>query len=114
MAWFQRRAEQERRPGEELEESLFRYPGPLPAGPEAAAVMLADAIEASARAQGAASPARLRALVRGVAAARLQEGQLAESGLDLARLARMEEALIRVLRGMYHGRVKYPGQARNG
>ena len=72
--------------------------------------MLADAVEATARSQGTASPARLRKLVRDIFDARLREGQLDGADLDFARLARMEEGMCRVLLGMYHGRVKYPGQ----
>jgi len=110
MAYFLHRARQELGPGESLEESAFAYPGPLPGTPEAAAVMLADALEATARSQGGASPGRMRSLVRDNFDRRLREGQLAASGLDLTRVDRMEEAMYRVLLGMYHHRVKYPGQ----
>ena len=93
--------------GDRVNEADFRYPGPRPRRVESAAVMMADTVEAAVRsARGA--PGRLRDLVHRLFADRLRDGQFAEAGLTLAELARMEDAFVRMLGGMYHDRVKYP------
>lgn len=108
--YFLHRARQRARPGETVQESQFSYPGPTPRTVEAAAVMLADSIEAAARSLGTAGGERLRKLVHQIVMDRLLGGQLSDAGMDLTQLANMEKAFYRVLLGMYHARVKYPGQ----
>lgn len=86
----------------------YCYPGPRPQSKETAIVMLADSIEGASRSLQAPTPARLRGLVNKIVDQRLHEGQLDECGLSLADVARIREAFLQVLTGIFHVRVAYP------
>jgi putative nucleotidyltransferase with HDIG domain len=86
----------------------YRYPGPKPQSKETACVMLADSIEGASRSLQGPTPARLRGLVNKIVDQRLHEGQLDECGLSLADVARIREAFLQVLTGIFHVRVAYP------
>ncbi|MEO6461728.1 MAG: HDIG domain-containing metalloprotein [Candidatus Eisenbacteria bacterium] len=86
----------------------YRYPGPKPQSKETAVVMMADSIEGASRSLSSPTPARLRGLVNKIVDQRLHEGQLDECGLSLADLAKIREAYLQVLTGIFHVRVAYP------
>jgi len=91
-------------------EEEFRYPGPKPRSKEAAIVMLADSVEAAVRVMGEPTPAKLEGLVGAIVENRLRDGQLDESELTFRDLERIKEAFVRVLVGILHRRIPYPGQ----
>ncbi|MGC9357503.1 MAG: HD family phosphohydrolase, partial [Anaerolineae bacterium] len=64
-----------------VDESSFRYPGPLPQSRETALVMLADGCEAATRAARPSSPEELTKIVDAIVDARVQDGQLDECSL---------------------------------
>ena len=102
--------EKARRNGdEEPDPADFRYPGPKPHSRETAVVMLADGVESAARTLADPSPERIRELIDGIVEARLESGQLEESPLTLRDLDRIKREFARVLTGVYHHRVDYPG-----
>lgn len=86
----------------------YRYPGPKPQSKETAVVMMADSIEGASRSLASPTPARLKGLVDKIVDQRLHEGQLDECGLSLADLAKVREAYLQVLTGIFHVRVAYP------
>ncbi len=86
----------------------YRYPGPRPQSKETAIVMMADSIEGASRSLSNPTPARLKGLVDKIVDQRLHEGQLDECGLSLADLAKIREAYLQVLTGIFHVRVAYP------
>ena len=94
--------------GNDVDESIFRYPGPKPQTKEAAVLMLADAVESASRTLVDPTPARIESLVRGIAERRLHGGQFDESGLTLRELRTIERSLVMSLTAIYHGRLKYP------
>jgi hypothetical protein len=94
--------------GSEIDESIFRYPGPKPQTKEAAVLMLADAVESASRTLVDPTPARIESLVRGLAEHRLHGGQFDESGLTLRELRTIERSMVMSLTAIYHGRLKYP------
>ncbi len=86
----------------------FTYPGPRPQSRETGIVMLADAVEAAARAAGDRSQEHLDAIVEGVLSERLAERQLDESNLTLRDLRVVAESFKVSLRAIYHPRIDYP------
>lgn len=106
VSYFYHKAKEEK--GEEVNPDEFRYPGPKPQTKEAAIVMLADSVEASARSLSEFTPSKLESLVREVIKARVEDGQLSESPLSFRDLEKIVYAFIKVLRGMYHSRIEYP------
>lgn len=89
----------------------FTYPGPKPQSKETAILMISDVIEASSRAMPEPTPEKLKDLINTTINARLNEGELSESGLNLRDLSRLSEAFLQSLDGTYHTRVKYPAAA---
>ena len=96
--------------GSEIDENLFRYPGPRPQTKEAAVLMLADAVESASRTLVDPTPGRIEGLVRDLAQRRLQSEQFDESGLTLHELGTIERSLVMSVASIYHGRLKYPEQ----
>ena len=94
-----------------VDEKLFCYPGPRPQGKEAAILMLADSVEASARSLLNPTPETLAAHIEAIVAAKLREGELDECELSLREMALVRDAFATTLRGAMHGRVAYPDAA---
>ena len=86
----------------------FRYPGPKPQSRETAIVMLADACEATVRANRPATSEELEELVRQIILNRLLEGDLDECDLTLRELDQIREVFVSILQGLFHPRIKYP------
>jgi len=94
---------------ETVAEVEYRYPGPKPRTKEAAILILADAIESSARSMPEPNPSRIENLVRKLASKRLADGQLDECDLTFRELALIQDAMISRLQAIYHSRISYPG-----
>lgn len=86
----------------------FRYPGPRPASRETALLMLADAIEARARAERPADDDAIRQLVASVIETVQRYNQLDDTMLTLRDLRQITESFVTTLRGTYHPRIQYP------
>jgi len=110
VEYFYHQAKEQNQENHQVEESAFRYPGPLPRTKEAALVMLADAVESASRTMKDPSPAHLEHLVHDLIIKRLLDGQLDDCDLTFRELHEAEISFIKVLAGIYHGRIKYPQQ----
>ncbi len=86
----------------------FRYPGPRPRSKETAILMLADSVEARARAESLEGEDQLRAVVNAVIERAQKEGQLDNTQLTLRDLNLISESFVASLRGTYHPRIQYP------
>ena len=86
----------------------FRYPGPAPQSRETALVMLADSTEAVVRASSDRTQERINALVEGVIAERLAEGQFDACDLTMRDLRVIAQSFKSSLRAIYHPRIEYP------
>lgn len=109
LHYFLRKAQAEARPGEEVSENEFRYPGPKPQFKEAAIMMIADSCEAAARSLSEPTPENIRFIVTKIIDAILTDDQLDECDLTLRELRQIREAMIKSLVAIYHSRVDYPG-----
>jgi len=92
----------------DVDAGMFRYRGPKPRTPESAIVMLADAVESASRTLSGTSPASVERLVHEIVEARLEDGQLDESGMSLTDVRRVEASLVRSILAMTHRRIQYP------
>jgi cyclic-di-AMP phosphodiesterase PgpH len=86
----------------------FRYPGPRPRSRETGILMLADGVEARARAENPEGDDALRAIIRSVIERCQKEGQLDNTQLTLRDLNLVTESFVTTLRGTYHPRIQYP------
>lgn len=99
---------------DEIKESDYRYVGPRPQTKETGILMLADAIEASARALDDPSPPKLEAMIDELIRKRFEEGELDECPLTLKDLTKIKAAFLGVLVGIHHTRVPYPEETGGG
>ncbi len=96
--------------GDDVTEEIFRYPGPRPQTREAGILMLADMVEAATHSLSDHSLGRLSALVDRIVQSAFVEGQLDNCSLTLRDLSNIQDAFMRVLVGIHHHRIHYPGQ----
>lgn len=89
----------------------YRYPGPKPQTKEAAILMLCDAVESATRALAEPTPSRIESVVRTISLKRLMDGQFDQCDLTLRELQVMEDAVIKSLNSIYHGRIAYPSSS---
>jgi putative nucleotidyltransferase with HDIG domain len=86
----------------------FTYPGPRPRSRETAILMLADGVEAAARAENPESDEAVEKLVRWVFDDRLTRGQLDRTDLTLRDLDTIRNSFTLTLKNIYHPRLRYP------
>lgn len=113
VEYFYRKAKQKAEEGDEAEspeDSEYRYQCAKPTFREAGILMLADAVEAIAKAESEPTHTRFRTIVHELIWKRLREGQLDDSELTMRDLRIIEESLVRTLTTMHHSRIKYPSQ----
>jgi hypothetical protein len=89
----------------------FIYPGSTPLTRETAVLMLADGVEAKARADRPENREAIDKLVRWVIADRLSNGQLARTDLTLRDIDTIRSSFTSTLRNFYHPRLQYPEPA---
>ncbi|MCJ7511860.1 MAG: HDIG domain-containing protein [Anaerolineales bacterium] len=92
----------------------FVYPGPRPRTRESAILMLADGVEAKARADAPETEEEIEDLVRWVVEDRLSKGQLDRTELTFRDLDNIRRSFVSSLRSMYHSRLRYPEANGNG
>jgi cyclic-di-AMP phosphodiesterase PgpH len=92
----------------QVDESLFRYPGPIPASRETALLMLADGTQARVRADLPENEEEIRAVVRKVIDYCQKEGQLNDTRMTLRDLNIIAESFVQTLKNTYHPRIRYP------
>ena len=92
---------------ENVKEEQFRYTGPRPASKETAILMIADAVESASRTLKDHSQEELDALINKIIQDRLDDNQLSDSPLTLKDIKIIAATLSRVLRSVFHKRIKY-------
>ena len=106
--YFYRRALETLEEDQDIKEEGFRYAGPKPATKETAIVLLADSVEAATRGLKDPTPVKIVEVVHKVINNKFIDGQLDECELTLKDLEKISDVFIRILSGIYHGRVSYP------
>jgi putative nucleotidyltransferase with HDIG domain len=105
---YQRAVEDAGGDASKVKKERFRYIGPKPQSRETGLVMLADSVEAIAKAKRPGSEEELEDLVERAIHRRVDEGQLDESGLTLGDLEQIRRSFVDTLKGLYHTRIEYP------
>ena len=94
--------------GEQVVESDYRYPGPLPHEKEVVIVSLADACEAACRSLEKPTAIKIETMVNDIFRKRWRDGQLDDANLTIEELSRINESFVHTLITMYHSRIAYP------
>lgn len=92
---------------ENVKEEQFRYTGPKPNTKETAILMIADAVESASRTLKDQSQEEIDALINKIIQDRLNDNQLSDSPLTLKDIKIIAATLSRVLRSVFHKRIKY-------
>jgi putative nucleotidyltransferase with HDIG domain len=90
-------------------EHEFRYPGPKPKSKEAAIIMIADSVEAAARTVQEPTPTKLRNMVDMISGRLRDDGQFDDCDITIRDLRIVAESFVKVLMGIHHHRIAYPG-----
>lgn len=96
--------------GEGVSEEDYRYEAEKPQSPEAAIIMLADSVEAAARAMKNPTPKKLQGLIGEIIKQKADDGQLDQSKLTLGDLHKIREVFETQLWGLLGHRIAYPGE----
>jgi putative nucleotidyltransferase with HDIG domain len=91
-----------------VDETDFRYDGPIPQSRETGIVMLADSCEAALRSLKDATPEEALAMVNRILRARWQDQQLVDSGLNRDEMTTIAEIFVQVWKQFNHQRIAYP------
>ena len=96
--------------GDDVEESEYRYPGPLPVSKESGIIMLADSVEAAVRSMGQVSMEEISQKIKETIENRFEQGQLDHCELSLNDLQIVEESFISTFKAQHHQRINYPSR----
>ena len=92
----------------EVDEGLFRYPGPRPSSKESGILMLADSVEAATRSLAHATPSAIDSKVGEIVSAKLLDGQFDDCPLTLGDIAEIRKIFTTSLLSILHKRIAYP------
>ena len=109
MKYFYQKAKDAEGKGGGVNEDDFRYPGPKPQTRVAAILMLADQVEAAARTLQDPSPSQIRSMIRRLIQGTIQDGQFDQCDITMKDLDKILRAFERVIAGIHHHRIEYPG-----
>ncbi len=95
-------------PGETVDQTLFRYPGPKPTTKEGAILMMADAIEARSRSLNEFTEQSIAQAVDQMIDAQIADGQFAETPLSFKDVEDIRRIFKARLTAINHHRISYP------
>ena len=93
---------------EEVNESDYRYEGPIPSTKEAGIVMLSDSVEAAVRSIKDPNKDKINEMVNSIIDDKLASGQLNNCNLTLKDIEKIREGFLTALNSIYHQRIEYP------
>jgi len=100
-------------PADQVDETKFRYPGPIPMTREMAVVMICDGIEAATRSIKDKDQQRIAGMIDGIIDSKINDGQLQNAPLTLKEIDITRSLLKELIGSMYHVRIAYPEDAKN-
>ncbi|MEQ8623986.1 MAG: HDIG domain-containing protein [Vicingaceae bacterium] len=98
----------EENPEEDLDTSIFQYPGPIPYSKETAVLMMADSVEAASRSLPKYDRESIEKLVNGIIDSQIKDGQFAVANITFKDINTIKKMFKKKLMSIYHVRVEYP------
>lgn len=96
---------------EDVDESLFTYPGPKPFTRETAVLMMTDAVEATSRSLPVYTRETISDMVEMVIGNQIKEGQFSDAPITFRDISIIKDVLKNRLVNIYHVRISYPSKA---
>ncbi len=91
-----------------IDESVFSYPGPLPFTKETALLMMADSVEAASRSLKRPDKQSIDDLVDNIIDDLVESKQMKNANITLKDITRVKSVLKNRLISMHHARIEYP------
>lgn len=110
IRFFYHKAKQKSDTPEQVQESTYRYDGPKPQFKESAVILLADSVEAASRSLSKVTPQNVEELVDRIFDSLIDDGQLNDSPITIAEVAKVREIFIFTLLNSLHTRIAYPAE----
>ena len=95
-------------PDEEVDMSMFSYPGPNPFTKEQAILMMADAVEAASRSLSEYTEESINGLVEKIVDGQVSDGYFKECPITFKDIAMVKALFKEKLKTVYHTRITYP------
>ncbi|MFN7295035.1 MAG: HD family phosphohydrolase [Bacteroidota bacterium] len=95
-------------PDEEIDVSLFQYPGPIPFSKETAVLMMSDSVEAASRSLKHYDAESLEKLVDRVIDSQIAQNQFANADITFKNITVIKRIFKKKLSNIYHLRIEYP------
>ena len=95
-------------PDEEVDEDMFRYPGPIPFSKETAVLMMADSVEAASRSLKVYDYESVDQLVENIIESQIEQDQFVNSDITFRDITTIKKIFKKKLMNIYHVRVEYP------
>ena len=95
-------------PEEEIDESMFTYPGPQPSTREQGILMLADCVEAASHSLKEYTAENIDELVERLVDSKVKDGELKMCPLTFRDIENIKRTFKDRLKAIYHTRITYP------
>ena len=95
-------------PESRVDDTVFRYPGPIPFSKETAVLMLADSVEAASRSLKEHDEQSIENLVERIIDYKVDQNQLINSDITLKDIAVIKNIFKNMLMSIFHVRIQYP------
>jgi len=95
-------------PGTEVDETAFRYPGPIPYSRETAIVMMADAVEATSRSLKDVNSEKIDLMVESIINQQIADNQFVNASITFKDITIIKKIFKKMLMNIYHVRMEYP------
>ena len=93
---------------DEIDESVFQYPGPIPYSKETAVLMMADSVEAASRSLKKYDADSISNLVNGIIDNQVNQNQFINTNITFNDVSMIKKMFIKKLMNIYHVRIEYP------
>jgi len=94
-------------PDKVIDESIFKYPGPVPFSKETAVLMMADSVEAASRALKEPTEESINNLVDKIIEHKLMQRQFANANITMRDITEASKIFKAMLKSIYHVRIDY-------
>jgi putative nucleotidyltransferase with HDIG domain len=94
--------------GIEIDESKFKYHGPIPFSKETAVVMMADSVEAASRSIKQPNEQKINDLVENIINDLIADNQFANANITFKEITKVKKVLKKKLLDINHVRISYP------
>jgi hypothetical protein len=93
---------------EEVDETVFRYPGPKPSSKEMAVVMMVDSVEAASRSLKEPDEKQIDSLVDKIIDTKIQDAQFDYATITIQEINTARRIIKKLIKSIYHIRIQYP------